>query len=480
MISLPKAGRLFYLTPFHAMIQRLLLLALTGALVGFPLSAFAQNISAKEEERLQALQSAGEQWFAPRNKTSIGFRLLNSGGKVEFKNLGSVLARTITPASEEANVNRVYDTGTVFADALRASEVDENGNQKSTPGGRYQVVQTVTVIDYDADGNQVGTHTEDVLTGDYVSFTPGLTRLWRVITPEQLQGGDYIPFTNYRTESTGGSFSDKPGATMGVELQYNRDMGRLTRRLQWGISTGVVLNSINSKTAGTVESKLFAHTDYYRLTGTLPTATYLPFETPYFDAVLDQNGNLINLEYERQLSLNVTPDESLATDQEIAGGTSVKGRWQVRGAYLLFKVGPSIQAQLTEHFSLVGSLGFAGAYAGTTYTATETFTVPGLLDLTAGTTVTNPDGSTTTTYPLLENVGDTTPELYSSTVAKFVAGYYADLTLEWAANDTTSLFGGFTAQRLGDYEQKLPYTSQLARIDLGSAVGIRGGISIRF
>lgn len=461
------------------MTHRLLPAFLTALFAGLPILAVAQDISAKEEERMQALQNAGEQWFAPRNKVTVGFRLLNSGGQVDFKNLGSVLGRLVAPAAA-GNVDRNYDNGSVLADVLRSDEKDSSGNQTSTPGGRYQVTKTVTVNDLDGEGKVIGTHTEDILVGDYVSFTPGLTRIWGVSTPEQLKNSDYIPFTNYAAVSEGGTFSDKPGATMGVELHYNRDFGRLTRRMQWGINTGVVLNSINGKAAGSVVSTLRARTDYYKLTGTLPADFSMPFRPPVFETVVDEEGNVLDMDYERLLSLSVTPDESRSTQEEIAGGTTVKGHWQVRGAYLLLKIGPSIQAQLSEHFNLSGSFGFAGAYAGTTYTVAETFTVAGLFDYTKGTNTTNPDGTITTVYPLNENIGITDPSFYTSTVAKFLTGYYADLTLEWNANDTTSLFGGFTAQQLSDYDQKLPLTSQLAHIDLGSAVGIRGGISIRF
>jgi hypothetical protein len=40
------------------------------------------------------------------------------------------------------------------------------------------------------------------------------------------------------------------------------------------------------------------------------------------------------------------------------------------------------------------------------------------------------------------------------------------------------IFGGFSAQQLSDYEQKLG--DRRAKIDIGNSVGIRGGVSIRF
>ena len=52
------------------------------------------------------------------------------------------------------------------------------------------------------------------------------------------------------------------------------------------------------------------------------------------------------------------------------------------------------------------------------------------------------------------------------------------MNFEWATNDTLGLFGGVTAQKLSTYEQKLG--DRVAKIDLGSSVGIRGGVSIKF
>lgn len=62
--------------------------------------------------------------------------------------------------------------------------------------------------------------------------------------------------------------------------------------------------------------------------------------------------------------------------------------------------------------------------------------------------------------------------------SKFLPGYYADVNVEWRANQTTGLFGGVSVQQLGDYDQTVG--GRTAKIDLGNAVGIRGGISIRF
>jgi hypothetical protein len=134
----------------------------------------------------------------------------------------------------------------------------------------------------------------------------------------------------------------------------------------------------------------------------------------------------------------------------------VDGRWNIKGAYFMMKLGPTLHVQFSDTWEMTASAGFAGAYAGTTYTAAENFKVTGLPDeITPGVT-----------------------DVQQSTVAKFVTGYYADLTVEWEANERTGLFGGITAQQLGAYDQTV--AERVARVDLGSAVGIRGGVSISF
>jgi hypothetical protein len=122
----------------------------------------------------------------------------------------------------------------------------------------------------------------------------------------------------------------------------------------------------------------------------------------------------------------------------------------------MVRLGPTIRTQLTTRLGVSASLGVAGAYTGTTYSVTETFRVPDLEGITIG------------------SVRGT--EQTSET--KFLSGYYADLNLEWLATERTGLFGGLTAQKFDGFDQSVG--SRTAHIDLGSSVGLRGGVSIKF
>lgn len=419
------------------MTSRLFPIACLALLSALPGLLNAQETSAKEDERMNALMQQDFVYREPRTRITVGVRMINSGGKVNFGNLGERTAAAVAPASEGA-VDRVYDNGTVFADALRSSEKDANGIQVPLTGGRYTVK--------DADGKVVQ---------NLIGYQTGATRNWNGKYDAQTEDHEgYVGFNTYSAISEGASVAKEQGATGGIELTLTQDIGRLGRRVYWGLAAGVTLNGINAKSSGTIAATLRKQSDYYKILD--GSSVSMPYGTPSFTFLFDDAGNFVNDSgYETTAVLSNTPDTALSALTDIAGGAEVKGNWQVKGAYLMVKVGPTLRTQITERIGLTASAGFAAAYAGTRYTVLETFKIPAMGDLELK--VEDPVGSTQT---------------------KFLSGYYADLTLDFLANDRTGLFGGLTAQRLDSYDQRL--SGRTAKIDLGSAVGVRGGVSIRF
>lgn len=424
------------------------------AMLAAPVLALAQGeISAAEEQRLEALARENAEIYMPKSKVSVGFRVLTSGATVHFGNLGMVAFDLNPPAASEGNVDRVYDNGAVRIDAPRLEERDENNVQTSTPGGRYPIFNTVTVDVKDADGNVIGT--EDILlqTGDFLAYIPGMTRNWGYGAASQVTADGHIAMSTYSSTSEGASAMKKEGMSAGVEFQYVRTFSKSTRRLQWGMFTGLTLNGINAKSTGTVTSALNVRTDYYSLAGAAAPA--LPYVGPTFDDYLTSAGEVLRTDgIETTTPITALPDQH--TETTIAGGATVNGHWQIKGAYYMVRVGPSLRAQLTDRLGLNASLGYAGAFAGTTYSVNESFAVPDLPDVLVGASA----------------------GTEQNTVNKFISGYYADLNMEWAANDVTGLFGGITAQKLGDYDQVVG--GRTARVDLGNSVGLRAGVSFKF
>lgn len=420
---------------------RPLRLIVLPALLTAPVFLHAQETTANEDERIEQLvRTEASEWYTPKNSVQVGFHILTSGAKVRFGNLGQVaFSSSIAPPSAGAVINRVYDNGSVNLDSAsqRAGEVDENGKQTTQPGTHYY---TYTI---DADGNQI-------VATDSLAYTPGVTRYWSYSTADQATAmPGYIAMSSYSATSDGGSYSKKQGPSAGVELQFAHAIRKFGKRTELSFIAGATLNSINNKVAGDVHSTLHTYTDYYALPAgaTAPVMTGdtpLPYTGPSYDATST---------IETTVPLATTADPSLTSNIATPGAATVHGLWEIRGAYFMLKLGPAIRTQLTDRFGVSASLGVAGAFVGTHYSAIETMDVPEV-----GTTITDP--------------------VQDSDKSKFLGGYYADFNMEWATNDTLGIFGGVSAQKLGDYTQTLG--SRDALIDLGSSVGLRGGINIKF
>ena len=431
-------------------------------LIALPALLLAQAAtSSSEEVRLEKLMADSAQWYVPRSKVSVGFRVLSNGGNVHFGNLGNVaIDQTIVPLST-GEANRTYDNGSVATDTPRLNEKDADGNVITTPGQRYAVFTTVTSNVLDGAGNPVlnpdGTNvTQDVTTqtGDFLAFTPGQTRNWTYATASQVTPDGHVAMSNYSASSDGAGLSKQVGASAGVDFQFVYTLSKPTSRLQWGVLTGISLNGINAKSSGSVTATLHAQTDFYLLNGPAPAAPYN--STLAFVDLTDDAGNVIGANgKETTVTLATLPDKPTQSIDTV-GGATINGNWQIKGAYYMMRLGPSVHTQLTPRLGLSASAGLAGAYAGTTYSVTETFQVPDVPDAIVG-------GAAGTEQ---------------TTETKFLTGYYADLNLEWMANERTGLFTGFTAQKFDGYDQTVG--SRTARIDIGSSVGLRGGISIRF
>ncbi len=427
------------------MIARRLQTAAIFAFLSTPALLLAQEISSAEEQRLEALARAEAEIYVPRNNVSVGFRLLGSNSHVRFSNLGNVPVDNTPADLSGGSINRTYDNGYVHTDAPRANESDGDGVQTSIPGSRYTVMGSQPTYVYDANGNVVGTINAPATSVDGLSYTPGLTRNWSYSLPSQadLRPG-YIAMSNYSATSDGAAFDKKQRFVGGVELQFARTLGKGTGRTQWSVATGISINTINVKSSQDFTATLHAGTDYYSLNGQAApdTSVATPYVAPYTpDAVT-----------EATVPVSALPVDH--TDTATVGGATVHGLYQVKGAYFMLKLGPSVHRQLSERFGVSASIGVAGVYAGTSYTATEKLDIPEM-----GTTISTAD-----------------PE--GSSANKVLGGYYADCNFDYSPNETTALYAGVTAQKLGSYVQMLG--SRAADIDLGSAVGLRGGISIKF
>jgi len=417
---------------FPFMTFRFLRLLALLALVAAPAFVSAQETTASEDERIEQLvRSEASEWYTPKDSLRVGFRVLSSGANVRFGKLGVVTASaSIAPASAGDRVARTYDNGWVGVDDPRAGETDEKGSQTSTPGGRYQTI------------------VNGVVTTDYLSFTPGLTRTWGYSTPDQAtEKPGYIAMSTYSATSDGASLSKKEGPSIGVELEFSHAFRKFGKRTEFSVTGGLAINGINTKTAGDVRSTLHTITDYYAYTlkpgETLPTTSP---DHPY-------SGPSYSSDSKTETTIPIGSTASQHNETATSGGALVHGKWQVKGAYMMVRIGPSLRTQVTNSLGVSASAGLAGAYVGTHYSASESLEIP-LMNKTVTDIITDSDKN------------------------KFLAGYYGDFNIEWNANDVVGLYGGVSAQKLGDYTQNMGARNAL--IDLGASVGFRGGLNIRF
>lgn len=386
----------------------------------------------KEEEL--ALTLPTDEWYVPKNTLQFGYRVLNSGASVSFGNLGTVASiRDVAGNRATGDIARAYDTGLVAKDALRANETNADGTQSSTPGQRYQRYRTET------DGSQT-------LLVDYIAYTPGQTRFWSYQTDGQVSGGR-LALSSYSATSEGATTKKEEGVNGGVELSLTRAIGHVGKRVEWGITAGLALNNLSAKTSGTVRSTLNTFTDYFTLNGPTPTETR---GGPTFDDMPLPGGSTNADGIETTTPLLNTPLDS--TNSSVAGAATVQGNWKVKGAYFLMRIGPSFRTQISDRWGVSASLGFAGAFAGSRYSVVEQLIIPDVAE------------------PIIDEP--------SSTESKFLTGYYADVNVDWFATERTGLFAGVAMQQLDGYDQSV--AGRTAKIDFGSAVGIRGGISIKF
>lgn len=378
-----------------------------------------------------------------RNSLRFGFRLVG-GANVNFSNLGSVpFAAVIAPASA-GEVDRTYSNGLVLKDILRGplsgrNEVNASGVQTSTPGGRYDV--TVTT-----DTGAV------IVVGNYLSFTPGRTRVWRYDNPSQLNAnGSGIVMNAFSASSNGASLEGNKEASAGVEIQMERVLGKLAGKWQVSVIGGISLSGISNKQAGNVSSNLNIISDTFSLNGQ-PAPAVFPDGQARFTNFPLADGTFVANALETTVALSSVPDAASHSETTIIGGANVAGVWKVKGAYYVMKVGPEIRTNFAKDFGISASVGIAGAYVGTSYTAAESLTVAGIAE------------------PL------TSTDTNSS--SKFMPGFYANLDALWQANDRTGFFAGASFEQFGDYTQSVG--GRNAKIDLGGTAGIRGGITIKF
>ena len=380
-----------------------------------------------------------EEYLAiPKYTLSIGVRSL-SGAKSSFTGRGYV--SSFQPGSDitTPGIARIYQDGNTLA---------------NTPDYSFVI-----------------THGDGTTTTYNAAPTPaGFTNTWSFLKLGQERADNNLDFHSYAADVVDSGLHQKnPGTGTGMEVLVMRDMGNLGKKIEWKLLFGASLTDIKARTSDTLAASVTTITDTY-LTD-LNGASALPASPPYTGPsfkqipqvdstgfpVYDSTGSQIIDYVETTIYLG---DHPLSRTTTISPGT-VFNQWELKGAYFTFRLGPSVSYLITDHLRFTVSAGAALVYSGTSYNVIQTY---------------QPEAA------------DAVVSTANDEEAKFLAGYFVDVTMQYDFTDRTGFYAGAGFQDTGSYTQTAdltdPYTgshaSYKAAIDLSGLSGFRMGMTFRF
>ncbi|MEO6874461.1 MAG: hypothetical protein ABI222_06525 [Opitutaceae bacterium] len=407
--------------------------------LGFCSLAHAQDESSSANPEEVITDFGIEEYLAiPKFTLTVGGRAI-SGAKATFSGSGNVAS--FNPGSDITTVGRTrtYADGDVLAN-----------NQPYT----YTYVNP--------DGS-AGTK--------LANPTPaGFTNSWAMLSLSQLRDDGNIDFHSYLANTMdSGPRQENPKGGSGIDISLSRDLGHITKKLDWKLLFGVSLTDIKSRTSDTLQAAVTTTTDTYApdtsVSGSLPTT--VPYTAPNFTLVpvlgddglptYDVNGSQIFRYDDKTVYLSTTP---IGRTQTVTGGT-VYNIWELKGAYFTFRVGPVFNYSFSDHLRASLSAGFALVYVGTTYTIEQDY------------------------VPV---TGDVVVSTVRSDESRALPGYFVDATLEYDITERTGFYAGYGMQNTGSFVQTSslndPITgstaSYKAAVDLSSLQGFRMGLTYRF
>jgi hypothetical protein len=263
----------------------------------------------------------------------------------------------------------------------------------------------------------------------------GLTNNWDYDDESQITSDGYVAMHTYEASINPATVQKDQPSSLGVELLVTRDMGKLFgTRARWSVIGGFSVNDISGKMDTEETASVVTNTDYFSLNGQSAPAA----GTTSTGALLDSN-----------------PFRADPT----TGTGLVNNHWKLKGAYMAFRVGPSLTIPITERLSASFSVGGVLTYAGSNYTVVQTF---------------------------LPQTGDAIVDAVSDGASNIMPGFYADANINFNINERSGLYMGALYQNSGSYRQTIshggdnPDTEYTTKVDLGSLQGVRAGMSFKF
>lgn len=383
--------------------------------------AYAQE--SKEEDEIITDFGTDEYIYVPKMTLNLGFRGM-TGPKSSFTGHGSIAATTDPGPATGSGITRNYHDGYVGKD----SRLITNANGDSVP-----------VAD------------------------DGKTNTWSYLDNDQITADGYVAMHNYSAViGNTGTIANGSKSNYGLELSVYRDMGKLfNTRVTWGIFAGMAVNGINVSVQKNVQADVTTLTDLYSLYGQTPPAAPYTAPSSLAQPVLDVNGSPV-LNSDGTAQTQAVDNTTLISNQPLSrtsttstNSTSVTNQWKLKGAFMTFRVGPTVFVPLFHRFTLSVSAGPAVVYSGTNYSVIQSLQAD-------------------TADPITDTVSDGASEI--------LTGYYVDATLNFAVTDLAGLYLGGVYQSTGSYTQEITSStsSYATRIDLSHLQGLRAGMTFRF
>ena len=373
----------------------------------------------------------------PKWTLSVGVQSL-SGAKTSFTGRGFISSFQPSGDTTTPNITRTYHDGTVLADTSPVTFTTTNG-----------------------DG------TPNVFVGP---VTPdGYTNNWAYLSASMVRADGNLDFHSYQVDMADtGVHQKNPGTGIGIDLNLERDMGKLTKNLEWKLVFGGSLNDIKSHTSDTISASVSTLTDTYLVNLNGQTMPAPPYSAPHYLTVprVDVDGNPVydtsGQQYVDYVDATVyVGNVPLARTTTVIANGFVTDNWELKGAYFTFRAGPEFNYHITDHLQAKLGVGVALIYVGTEYTVDQIY-VPDTADVLISTAKTDE--------------------------SKLLIGYYVDATLQYDFTDTVGFYAGAMYQTGSSYIQTAGVNNPdngstanyKALVDLSSLQGFRMGMCFKF
>ena len=349
--------------------------------------------------------------YVPKVTVRLGFRGL-IGAKTSFGGQG--LLMSVMPGTDitTPNLDRQYHDGHVSPDT-RALTTPGDFNGAPAPDGKTNNWSFVS--------------DSQAVSGGTITLPDGT----------QVPNDGLLAMHAYSATNTDTALAHKKsGAAFGVELSAERDLGTLfSSKVHWGVIGGMSVNQVFVSKMFDVTGAVTTTTDYYNLFGETVTGA--------------ANGNV-------DTTTILIGNHPLARTTSTSD-TVISNALRLRGAYITFRVGPTLHIPVTQKFSASLSAGAVLLYVGTDYQVTQSF---------------------------MPQTGDEISSVVRDGASNVLPGFYADADVQYTLTDNTGFYAGAAFQSAGTYTQKISSPDGVsnydAKIDFGSMQALRAGFLFRF